>query len=94
MNSDGLIDVLSTSKWDDKVAWYENEGDLAFGEQNIIAFNTGVDEAVSAISADINNDGYKDIVSISQVSVLPLYTSSALMKALPDSSRRMVCNFC
>ena len=30
MDSDGDIDVLSASDYDDKIAWYENDGDENF----------------------------------------------------------------
>jgi hypothetical protein len=36
LDNDGDIDVLSASRWDDKIAWYENDGSGNFGIEQII----------------------------------------------------------
>ncbi|WP_353777491.1 FG-GAP-like repeat-containing protein [Winogradskyella sp. 3972H.M.0a.05] len=61
-DNDGDMDVLSSSYTDDKIAWYENTNGLGdFGTQQTIS--TTADTAISAIAADIDNDGYMDVVS-------------------------------
>ena len=59
LDGDGHIDVLSTSINDNKIAWYKNNGNGSFGEQNIIE-NLG--EARFVHASDIDNDGDMDIL--------------------------------
>lgn len=67
LNGDGYPDVISTSRWDDKIAWYENLGDGDFGDintnQNIISTDALRPQAVYA--ADIDDDGDLDVISAS-----------------------------
>jgi len=64
IDGDGDIDVLSASALDNKIAWYENlDGLGSFGTQQIIDINAEGAESVSA--ADINGDGYIDVLSSS-----------------------------
>ncbi|WP_026755727.1 T9SS type A sorting domain-containing protein [Sediminibacter sp. Hel_I_10] len=64
LDSDGDIDVLSASREDDKIAWYENiDGQGTFGSQQIISLNANGAESVYAI--DIDNDGDIDVISSS-----------------------------
>ncbi|MBN1181116.1 MAG: VCBS repeat-containing protein, partial [Bacteroidales bacterium] len=44
VDSDGDIDVLSASDEDDKIAWYENDGDENFTDHTI---TTSADGAIS-----------------------------------------------
>ena len=37
LDGDGDMDVLSASDWDDKIAWYENDGSGNFGTQQVIS---------------------------------------------------------
>ncbi len=64
LDGDDDIDVLSASRHDDKIAWYENlDGFGEFGPQQIItteAFN-----AESVFSADLDGDGDNDVLSAS-----------------------------
>ncbi len=61
MDGDNDIDVLSTSTYDDKVAWYENtDGNGDFGEQIIIS--TSADGPVSVIATDMDGDGDMDVL--------------------------------
>ena len=39
IDGDGDMDVLYASRSDDKIAWYENDGDGNFGTQQIITTN-------------------------------------------------------
>ncbi|MDG1491258.1 MAG: VCBS repeat-containing protein, partial [Planctomycetota bacterium] len=36
LDGDGDADVLSASRFDDKIAWYENQGGGVFGAQQVI----------------------------------------------------------
>ena len=55
--------MVSASRKDDKVAWYENDGSGNFGEQQIIT--TNAEEARSVYAADLDNDEDIDILSAS-----------------------------
>ena len=64
LDGDGDIDVLSASRGDDKIAWYENtNGQGAFGPQQVIT--TTADFAVSVFAADLDGDGDIDVLSAS-----------------------------
>ncbi len=62
LDNDGDIDILSASKFDDKIAWYENNGatDPSFTTRII---TTTADGAQSIFSADMDGDGDNDIIS-------------------------------
>jgi len=63
LDGDGDMDVLSASRNDGKIAWYENtDGQGVFGEQQLIS---GPEElyGFSVVTADIDNDGDMDVVS-------------------------------
>jgi hypothetical protein len=62
LDGDGDNDVLSSSIWDEKIAWYENmDGQGGFGPQRII---TNVAErAFSVLAADLDGDGDMDVLA-------------------------------
>ena len=64
LDGDGDQDVLSASRFDDKIAWYENtDGQGSFSSEQIITTN-----AVAAFSVnanDLDGDGDMDMVSAS-----------------------------
>ena len=64
INGDGHEDLVSASIYDDKIAWYENDGSAIpkFTEHTI---STSADAARSVHSGDLDNDGDIDIVSAS-----------------------------
>ncbi|MFB6231976.1 MAG: FG-GAP-like repeat-containing protein [Salinibacter sp.] len=70
LDGDGDRDVLSASLQDDKIAWYENQiGESGadsdgFGPQQVIT--TNADGARSVYATDIDGDGDKDVLSVSQ----------------------------
>jgi hypothetical protein len=66
MDGDGDIDILSASKLDDTIAWYENNGaaDPSWAASDI---DTNADGAFSVFAADMDNDGDMDILSASDV---------------------------
>jgi hypothetical protein len=64
MDNDGDMDILSASRNDDIIAWYENDGaaDPSWTASNIA---TSADQPQSVFAADMDNDGDMDIVSAS-----------------------------
>ena len=65
LDGDGDLDVLSASRNDDKIAWYENTDGLgSFGSEQVIT--TNADQASSVYAGDIDNDGDMDVVSASR----------------------------
>jgi hypothetical protein len=65
VNGDGDIDVISSSTWDDKIAWYESDGGSppTFTEQRVIS--TEANGATSVFAADVDGDGDIDVLSAS-----------------------------
>ncbi|MAD33225.1 MAG: hypothetical protein CMJ88_05655, partial [Planctomycetes bacterium] len=64
VDGDGDFDVLSASRNDGKIAWYENtDGQGTFGAQQVI--NTNANGARSVHAADIDGDGDIDVLSAS-----------------------------
>jgi len=64
MDGDGDMDILSASRVDDTIAWYENDGasDPSWTASDIA---TDAENATSVFAADMDNDGDMDIVSAS-----------------------------
>ena len=63
LDGDGDADVLSASRTDDKIAWYENLGGGVFGPQQVIT--TAASDAWSVYAADLDGDGDIDVLSAS-----------------------------
>ncbi len=64
IDGDGDMDVLSASRDDDKIAWYNNlDGEGTFGDQEIIT--TQADGASSVFAVDLDGDGDNDVLSTS-----------------------------
>ena len=62
VDGDGDTDVLSASYSDDKIAWYENDGNQNFTEHVI---STSADGALSVFAIDVDGDGDIDVLSAS-----------------------------
>ena len=73
VDNDGDIDILSASLYDDKIAWYENNGNGSFTE-HIITTNADVAQDVYAI--DIDSDGDIDIISASNYDEIIWYENN------------------
>lgn len=64
LDNDGDMDLISASQDDDMIAWYENiDGLGSFSEQKVIT--TSANYAYDVHVADINGDGFLDILSAS-----------------------------
>ena len=65
VDGDGDLDVLSASRNDDTIAWYENDGgaDPVFTERVI---TTAANGANSVYAADVDGDGDLDVLSASE----------------------------
>ena len=64
LDGDGDPDVLSASRSDNKVAWYENLGNGSFGPQSLIS--STADGAFSVATADVDLDGDLDVLAASR----------------------------
>jgi hypothetical protein len=68
LNADNLPDILSTSSYDNKVAWYRNLGAGDFGfnpgapAANQIVISTAGTSPSSVRAADLDGDGIRDLV--------------------------------
>ena len=62
VDSDGDIDLLSASSGDNKIAWYENDGNQQFTSYTITS--TAI-AATSVFAADMDGDGDTDVLSAS-----------------------------
>jgi len=65
MDNDGDMDILSASRNDDAIAWYENDG-AADPSWTAADIATSADGASGVYAADMDNDGDMDIVSASR----------------------------
>ncbi|KAH8060650.1 glutathione transferase [Aureococcus anophagefferens] len=63
VDGDGDVDVLSASRSDDTVAWYENDGSESFAKRDVTA---AADDAVCVFAIDIDGDGDVDVLSASR----------------------------
>ena len=64
LDGDGDLDIISASRFDDKIAWYENINGLGtFGPQRIISITA--DGAWNVDAADVDGDGDIDVLSAS-----------------------------
>ena len=65
IDMDGDLDVVTASRIDDKIAWYENlDGQGNFSPQSVISTNARLAQAVEV--ADFDGDGDLDVVSASE----------------------------
>ncbi len=63
LDNDGDLDILSASGRDNKIAWYENNGNGNFGTQQVIT--TSTQGAYCVYAADFDGDGDFDVLSAS-----------------------------
>ena len=61
IDDDGLIDIISASVADNKIAWYKNLGNRNFSMQKVISNSRSFSRSVC--TADLNNDATKDVIS-------------------------------
>src|SRR5690606_27553125 len=60
LNNNGHLDVIVTFFDNDFVAWYPNDGFGNFGSG--ITVTSGLNKTISATPADINQDGWTDLI--------------------------------
>jgi hypothetical protein len=64
LDNDGNRDVIGAASWTGLIHYFLNDGSGSFGSGNLI--NAGIcDDVYSIFAADINKDGYIDILSAS-----------------------------
>ena len=64
VDNDGDFDVIAANSSRDKIVWFENlDGQGSFGTEQSIASLYGI--PVKLITADMNGDGYEDVISAS-----------------------------
>ena len=61
LDGDDDLDLISASSYDNKVAWYENQGGGVFGAQR--RFADEVAGASSAVAADLDGDEDLDVLT-------------------------------
>ncbi|MCP3982519.1 MAG: hypothetical protein GY716_24730 [bacterium] len=61
VDGDGDIDLLSASRQDDKIAWYDNDGNGNFTQ---VVISTTVEEAIDVSTGDVDGDGHLDVLSV------------------------------
>lgn len=64
IDNDGDEDVFSISAAENKIAWFQNQGNGVFGEEIIVT--TDVESPQMIAISDIDNDGYLDVLSASK----------------------------
>ena len=87
---DGDIDILLTSWWDDTISWYENDGETPpeFEMHNI---TTSAAHPFQVYAADINADGFTDVLSASRLSdTVAWYENSGGLQ--PNFTRHIISN--
>ncbi len=60
VDDDGDMDLLSASRFDNTIAWYENDGSGSFTKQTITTTANG---ATSVFAADVDGDGDTDVLA-------------------------------
>jgi hypothetical protein len=63
LDGDGDQDVISATYDDDKIAWYENDGNGGYSIQNVISDQCN--GAICTFSYDLDGDGDQDVLSAS-----------------------------
>ena len=63
VDGDGDADVLTASRLDNRIAWYENDGTPSLGAWTEHAISTATDSAFWVFAADVDGDGDTDVLS-------------------------------
>ena len=62
VDKDGDLDIVSASYLDDKIAWYENDGNIIPTFSTHVV-STAANGAVLVVAGDLDSDGDIDIIS-------------------------------
>jgi len=73
IDGDNDIDFLSSASSSDIIAWYQNDGSNNFTPQTIASHSSESSHSRSIHSADINGDGYIDVISPSSINTTSWY---------------------
>jgi hypothetical protein len=68
MDNDGDMDIISASSGDDKIDWYENDGN-ADPSWAKISISSSATTAQAVFAADMDNDGDIDIISVEESTI-------------------------
>lgn len=97
LNADGLPDILSTSSYDHKVAWYRNLGAGNFGfnpgapAANQTVISTAGASPSSIRAADLDGDGIRDLVVTSgNDNTIAWFKGSLPANGLPQFTRYVI----
>jgi FG-GAP-like repeat/IPT/TIG domain len=66
LDGDGDMDVLSASPFDNKIAWYENDGAGGFTVPTTSSITTSAVAVKDVYAADLDGDGNMDVLSASR----------------------------
>ncbi|MFT7639928.1 MAG: hypothetical protein ACI9G1_001666 [Pirellulaceae bacterium] len=64
MNNDGHLDIITASYFDNRVAWFQNDGSQSFTQGDIITTANG---ARAVYTSDISGNGSQDVVVVSSL---------------------------
>lgn len=91
LNHDGWPDVFVTNDWGMYDIYYQNNGDGTFADKSLSAFTKNSFSSMGSDIADINNDGYLDVVT-AEMEYGDNFQHKAFVHSYPDLSslRNMV----
>ena len=76
VNTDGFVDLVVASNYDEHIVWFPNDGTASFGPSQAVVVNTPTSNDVTDLAAgDMNGDGLPDVVaSLESVDQVRIYT--------------------
>jgi hypothetical protein len=81
----GALDVLSASSSDDRIAWHRSEGVGAARNFALANIDTTADSGTCVVAADVNDDGYLDVLATSQLDhTVAMYRNNGVQQWAPS----------